>query len=46
MVHGLSHPAETTSEERGYFALVEGPNGQVYIGAAKYGDNAFLAGAT
>jgi hypothetical protein len=35
-------PPETTSEESGYFALVEGRNGRVYIGAAKYGDNAFL----
>ncbi len=35
-------PPETTTEESGYFALVEGRNGRVYIGAAKYGDNAFL----
>ena len=35
-------PPETTSDESGYFALVEGHNGRVYIGAAKYGDNAFL----
>jgi hypothetical protein len=35
-------PPETTSEESGYFALVEGRNERVYIGAAKYGDNAFL----
>jgi hypothetical protein len=35
-------PPETTTEESGYFALVEGHNGRVYIGAAKYGDNAFL----
>jgi sugar lactone lactonase YvrE len=35
-------PSETTSEESGYFALIEGRNGRVYIGAAKYGDNAFL----
>jgi hypothetical protein len=35
-------PPETTSDESGYFALVEGHNGRIYIGTAKYGDNAFL----
>jgi len=35
-------PPETTTEESGYFALVEGHNRRIYIGAAKYGDNAFL----
>jgi len=33
---------ETTSEESGYFSLCEGRDGKVYVGAAKYGDNAFL----
>ena len=35
-------PAELTSEESGYFSIVEGQNGHVYVGTAKYGDNAFL----
>ncbi|WP_145055380.1 SMP-30/gluconolactonase/LRE family protein [Lignipirellula cremea] len=35
-------PAETTSEQSGYFSLVEGKNGRLYIGTAKYGENAFL----
>lgn len=35
-------PAETTSEQSGYFSIVEGLNGRIYIGTAKYGDNAFL----
>ncbi len=33
---------ETTSEGSGYFSLVEGHNGRIYIGTAKYGSNAFL----
>jgi hypothetical protein len=35
-------PKETTSEESGYFSIVEGKSGKIYIGTAKYGDNAFL----
>ncbi len=35
-------PYETTSEQSGYFSIVEGQNGKVYIGTAKYGDNAYL----
>ena len=35
-------PPETTSEQSGYFSIVEGRDGRVYIGTAKYGDNAFL----
>lgn len=35
-------PAETTSEESGYFSIIEGQNNRIYIGAAKYGDNAYL----
>ena len=35
-------PKETTSEESGYFSIVEGKNGSIYIGTAKYGDNAYL----
>ncbi len=33
---------ETTSEESGYFSLNEGLDGKIYVGAAKYGVNAFL----
>lgn len=35
-------PAETTSEQSGYFSICEGRNGRIYIGTAKYGQNAFL----
>ncbi len=35
-------PRHTTSEESGYFALVAGLDGTLYIGTAKYGDNAYL----
>lgn len=35
-------PPETTSEQSGYFSIVEGRDGRIYIGTAKYGDNAFL----
>ena len=35
-------PSELTSEESGYFSIVEGKNGRLYIGTAKYGANAFL----
>ncbi len=35
-------PEETTSEQSGYFSLVEGRNGHIYVGTAKYGHNAYL----
>ena len=35
-------PKETTSEGSGYFSIVEGLNGKLYIGSAKYGANAYL----
>lgn len=35
-------PKETTSEGSGYFSIVEGHNGRLYIGTAKYRHNAFL----
>jgi hypothetical protein len=35
-------PSELTNQESGYFSLVEGLNGRLYIGAAKYGVNAYL----
>ncbi len=36
-------PKETTNQGSGYFSLVEGTNGRLYIGTAKYGENAYLA---
>lgn len=35
-------PSEYTNQESGYFSIVEGTNGRLYIGAAKYGVNAYL----
>ena len=35
-------PAKWTSEESGYFSIVEGKNKRLYIGTAKYGENAYL----
>ncbi|MEJ7808046.1 MAG: hypothetical protein WKG03_19260, partial [Telluria sp.] len=35
-------PKETTSEGSGYFSIVEGNNGLLYIGTAKYRHNAYL----
>jgi sugar lactone lactonase YvrE len=35
-------PAETTSEQSGYFSIVEGRDKHVYVGTAKYGANAYL----
>lgn len=35
-------PKHTTSEGSGYFSIIEGKNGHLYIGAAKYGSNAYL----
>ena len=35
-------PYETTSEQSGYFSIVEGKNKRIYVGTAKYGENAFL----
>jgi len=35
-------PRRTTSEESGYFSLIEGHDGKLYIGTAKYRDNAYL----
>jgi hypothetical protein len=33
---------ETHSDESGYFSLCEGLDGTIYVGTAKYGENAFL----
>jgi hypothetical protein len=35
-------PMELTTEGSGYFSIVEGKNGKIYIGTAKYGFNAYL----
>jgi hypothetical protein len=35
-------PKETTNEGSGYFSIVEGKNGRLYIGTAKYRHNAYL----
>ena len=35
-------PKHTTNEGSGYFSIVEGRNGRIYIGTAKYGENAYL----
>jgi sugar lactone lactonase YvrE len=35
-------PKETTSEGSGYFSIIEGKNQKIYVGAAKYGSNAYL----
>ena len=35
-------PKETTNQGSGYFSIIEGHNGRLYIGAAKYGVNAYL----
>jgi sugar lactone lactonase YvrE len=35
-------PSEYTNQESGYFSLVAGLDGKLYVGAAKYGVNAYL----
>ncbi|MEX2212611.1 MAG: hypothetical protein WD768_00690 [Phycisphaeraceae bacterium] len=35
-------PKETTSEGSGYFSIIEGKDGRIYVGSAKYGHNAYL----
>jgi len=35
-------PKETVSEESGYFSIIEGKNGRLYIGTANYGSNGYL----
>src|SRR5690242_2073542 len=35
-------PSQYTNQESGYFSIVEGHNGRLYVGAAKYGVNAYL----
>jgi len=40
--HAYKIPSEFTNQESGYFSIVEGKNGRLYIGAAKYGVDAYL----
>jgi sugar lactone lactonase YvrE len=35
-------PSEYTNQESGYFSIVAGKNGRLYLGSAKYGVNAYL----
>jgi sugar lactone lactonase YvrE len=35
-------PSEYTNQESGYFSIIEGKNGKLYIGTAKYNVNAYL----
>jgi sugar lactone lactonase YvrE len=35
-------PTELTNQESGYFAIIEGHNGRIYVGSAKYGVNGYL----
>ncbi|MBM4070576.1 MAG: SMP-30/gluconolactonase/LRE family protein [Planctomycetes bacterium] len=35
-------PSEFTNQESGYFSIIEGLNGNLYIGTAKYGVNSYL----
>ncbi|MEZ6140538.1 MAG: hypothetical protein R3B84_08205 [Zavarzinella sp.] len=35
-------PSEFTNQESGYFSIIEGKNGLLYIGSAKYGVNGYL----
>jgi sugar lactone lactonase YvrE len=35
-------PPDTTNQESGYFSIIEGADRRLYIGTAKYGQNAYL----
>jgi hypothetical protein len=35
-------PSEYTNQESGYFSIIQGHNGKLYIGSAKYGVDAYL----
>jgi hypothetical protein len=39
---GYAVPDEATSEQSGYFSIVEGKDKHIYIGTAEYGSNAYL----
>jgi len=40
--HAYKIPSEYTNQESGYFSIIEGHNGRLYIGAAKYGVDGYL----
>ncbi|HEV3085094.1 MAG TPA: hypothetical protein VGY66_35365 [Gemmataceae bacterium] len=40
--HAYKIPSQYTNQESGYFSIIEGHNGRLYVGAAKYGVNAYL----
>jgi streptogramin lyase len=42
LAHAYKIPSEYTNQESGYFSIIEGKNGRLYIGAAKYGVDAYL----
>ena len=42
LAHAHRIPAEYTNQESGYFSIVEGLNGRLYVGTAKYGVNCYL----
>jgi len=42
MAKAYKLPSEYTNQESGYFSIIEGQNGKLYIGTAKYGVNAYL----
>jgi hypothetical protein len=42
LAHAYKIPSQYTNQESGYFSIVAGRNERLYIGAAKYGVNAYL----
>ena len=42
LYQGPRLPNALTNQGSGYFSIVEGKNGRLYIGTAKYGVNAYL----
>src|SRR5947209_15138541 len=42
LLHATKLPSELTNQESGYFSIVAGHNGRLYLGTAKYGVNAYL----
>src|SRR6516164_8237904 len=40
--HAYKIPSEYSNQESGYFSIVAGHNGRLYIGTAKYGVDAYL----
>jgi sugar lactone lactonase YvrE len=42
LAHAYKIPSQYTNQESGYFSIIEGHNGRLYVGAAKYGVDAYL----